>query len=363
MADETTEIEPESFEDTAGAAWDAQVAAEEPENEGTKGDFGGDGAGQARSEDASGEGEVSQTSPGEGGEVVKSGEEKGEGEPEGDRTDDLNAPAHWAAEHQEMFRSQTPEAQAWLLGRHRAMEGAYTQRNQEMAEYERQLQPLGQAMEKWQGYLNQVGQGGPQAFETLMTVEHALRTGTMPQKRAMIAKLAQDYSISFEDESSEDYKAPDPQVTALQQQVQQLQAGQQYNILSAQQQREEGHLSEINSFAAAQTEGGQPYAPYFEEVKEDMIRMAQAYYGSGQQPGLVALYEQACWANPQVRAKMVSADRHSADQMRKSDEKERLQKAKLASGGISGTGSLSQKEQPRSVEDIASALWDESVAG
>ena len=90
--------------------------------------------------------------------------------------------------------------------------------------------------------------------------------------------------------------------------------------------------------------------------------MAQAY-GPGQQPELVALYEQACWANPQVRAKMVSADKHSADQTRKADEKERLQKAKLASGGISGTGSLSQKEQPQTIEELISSVYDANVAG
>ena len=143
-----------------------------------------------------------------------------------------------------------------------------------------------------------------------MGTEHQLRTGTMAQKRAVLTKLAQDYQISFEDEASPDYQAPDPQVTALQQQVQQLQGAQQYNILSAQQQRQDAQLNEINSFAAAQTEQGQPYAPYFEEVKEDMVRMAQAYGSTGQQPGLSELYEQACWANPQVRAKMVSADKH-----------------------------------------------------
>ena len=226
MADtETTETEPESFEDAAGAAWDAQVAEEEPENEDAKGAIGGDGAGEARAEDASGEGEGPQAGAEEGKEGVRSGEEGGDEGQEGDGTDDLTPPAHWAAEHQEMFRAQTPEAQAFLMERHKSMEGAYTQRNQEMAEYERQLQPIGQAIGKWQGYLNQVGQAAPQAFDTLMNVEHQLRTGTMPQKRAVLTKLAQDYSISFEDEASPDYQAPDPQVMALQQQMQQLQAG------------------------------------------------------------------------------------------------------------------------------------------
>ena len=57
-----------------------------------------------------------------------------------------------------MFRAQTPEAQAFIMERHRSMEGAYTQRTQELAEYERQLQPIGQALGKWQPYLEP---GGP----------------------------------------------------------------------------------------------------------------------------------------------------------------------------------------------------------
>ena len=350
MADELAPEAEESFEDTAGAAWDAAVAAdEEPEN--------GDAA---RAEAEAGEGE-----PGaDEGEQAEAAKEEPDGDAEGDASAGLlDAPTHWAAEDQTMFRAQTPEAQKFLLERNHGMEAAHTKRSQEVAEETRAIQPLSQMASKWGGYLGQVGQDPAQAFDMLMAAEHQLRTGTLPQKRAMLQKLAQDYAISFEDESNPEYQAPDPQVMALQQQMQQLQAGQQFNILSAQQQRESEQLHEITAFRSAQTEAGQLANPYCEEVGEDMVRLAQANVLAGQQPTIAELYEQACWANPQVRAKLIAAEKHSADQVRKTDEKARLGKAKLASGGISGAGSPSQKEQPKTIEEEISDRWDEMVAG
>ena len=50
----------------------------------------------------------------------------------------VEAPQHWSQQDREFFTRQTPEAQQWLLQRHRSMEGDYTRKQQEAAEWRRQ---------------------------------------------------------------------------------------------------------------------------------------------------------------------------------------------------------------------------------
>lgn len=54
----------------------------------------------------------------------------------------LEPPENWSEEHKAAFRSQTPEAQRFLLERHRQMEAGVTQKFQSLAEKERALAGL-----------------------------------------------------------------------------------------------------------------------------------------------------------------------------------------------------------------------------
>ncbi len=48
--------------------------------------------------------------------------------------DDLTPPAHWSDEDKAIFEQQSPEGKAFILRRHRAMEGDYTRKTQLVAE-------------------------------------------------------------------------------------------------------------------------------------------------------------------------------------------------------------------------------------
>jgi len=54
----------------------------------------------------------------------------------------LEPPAHWSEEKKEVFRRLTPEAQRFLLDRHREMEGDYTRKTQLLAEQARAVAGL-----------------------------------------------------------------------------------------------------------------------------------------------------------------------------------------------------------------------------
>ena len=48
--------------------------------------------------------------------------------------DEFEPPQHWSEEHKATFREQSPEAKKFLLDRHKAMEGDYTQKTQQLAQ-------------------------------------------------------------------------------------------------------------------------------------------------------------------------------------------------------------------------------------
>ena len=88
-------------------------------------------------------------------------------------SDVMEPPAHWPEEQKELFRSQSPEGQRFLLERHRQMEADYTRKTQHLAEQARAvagLQGLAQRLNvdpafrtHLQSYFQQQQQGQPQA--------------------------------------------------------------------------------------------------------------------------------------------------------------------------------------------------------
>ena len=266
----------------------------------------------------------------------------------------IEPPAHWSAADQTMFRGQSPDAQLWLLERHKSMEADYTRKTQEVA-------PLRDALAQWQPYLEQIGATPDKAFGFLVGAEYQLRTGTEAQKRAMLIQLAHDYGITLDTGADhatgagmdeDDPFAADMRaiVAPIQQEVQQLRAGFETQASAAQQAQAASAVEQVRLFREEMTGAGTPAHPYFDEVQEAMTRLAQADRAAGQTPVLSDLYERAIWSVPEVRAKLLAAQQHAAAQEAERAKRERVAKAKTASGSITGGGSA-PKEQPKSLRE------------
>ena len=271
----------------------------------------------------------------------------------------LDAPHHWAVEHQEMFRKLDPEAQSFLVDRHKDMEGDYTRRTQEIA-------PLRNATEKWAPYLNQMQADPAQTFDKLMQHEYVLRTGTNEQKAQMLLSLARDYQVDMrpngngEPPSAEEdpfgiQEKIQAAVNPVMQQVQQLGNFQQQQQGYSQQTSQAAAQKNIDQFRDSKGADGKPAHPYFSEVFDDMLAMAQAKQALNQTPDIADLYERAIWSNASVRAKMQAAERHESRQT----EQQRQARAKVASGSLAGGGG-SQTEQPKGRREAIEAAFDAS---
>ena len=269
----------------------------------------------------------------------------------------LDAPHHWAVEHQELFRGLDPKAQSFLMDRSREMDAAHTKRSQEIA-------PLRNAAEKWNPYLSQIQAEASQVFDSLMQHEYGLRTGTNEQKMNILLGLARDYGVNFgqngngEMPSAEEdpfgiHEKIQAAVNPVMQQVQQLNGSFQQQGYSQQQASQAAEQKNIEEFRDRKGADGKPAHPYFSEVFDDMLAMAQTQKTAGQTPDLAQLYDQAIWSNASVRAKVQAAERHTSKQA----EQQRQKRASIASGSLAGGGG-SQTEQPEGIRDSLVASWD-----
>lgn len=179
----------------------------------------------------------------------------------------LEPHARWSDDEKAKFGALTPEAKQFALDIERRNEAAFTRKTQEFAEFKRSADPLVQAVHPFADYISQLGmQPGP-AVGKLLQAEMTLRTGTADQKVGMLASLASQYGIDLAAMSRGQPPQANPIVTQLHQQVGQLadRLGmyEQQHALTEQQHA----VSQIEAFANAKDEAGQPKYPHFERFR------------------------------------------------------------------------------------------------
>ena len=229
------------------------------------------------------------------------------------------------------------------------MIGAHTQRSQEIA-------PLRAVTDEWQPYLDQVAefQGvesipAAEAITGLLQTERALRTADPEQKRAMLEHLAEQYGAAPLDAMPHGWREGD---AAVAQQAQEA-APEPVNEF-AQAQAVNAAQGQIDQFKAATNDDGSPRYPFFDQVTQEMTRLAHADQMHGVTPDLDNLYNRATWGDANLRQRALAHRDAQAEAGRKSSERAKIAKARSASVSLSGgSGPAGRAEDPgRSTEDI-----------
>lgn len=271
------------------------------------------------------------------------GEPPAEGEEE-QQPEAQSAPITWDPKDQEMFNGLPPAAQA------RISELVQSTEQREL-ELRQSVAPMAQALDYWTPFAQNIGADPLQMFNDAMSVVHTLRTGTNQQKIGVLQKLAADFGV----------EAPEPEIDPKQdpygvqrqirdaearwrQENDQLRAQLQQN--SAQQQNAGANavMAELTAFRDEKAADGKtPAHPFFSEALPHMQARAGQFAAAGQQiPPVAQLYDEVCWANPSIRAKMQAA----ANAQAKSKRKNRTTVPGLAGGSAKGA-----KERPAPMKD------------
>lgn len=224
------------------------------------------------------------------------------------------APNTWKKEVAEKWGALPPEVQAEVERReadfHRGIE-QYKQKAQFAEVMERTFAPFAATLQS-------LNISPDRAVSELLAADHRLRYGAPHEKAAYFAQLAGAYGIDLNSVVQPDQQPIDPNVSALQQQLQQLQGWVQQKSQLEQQQEQHALNSEIAAFAA------DPNHSHFESVRGHMAALLQA----GQAKNLADAYEQAVYANPATRAAMLQ-------QQAAKEREEQAKKAQAAKAAAS----------------------------
>ena len=168
-----------------------------------------------------------------------------------------------------------------------------------------------------------------------------MRTGSPAQQIQVLRNLIQSYGISPDGRNE---PPPDPRLAALENQIYQMQAGNQAAMMAQQQARVAATSQTLHDFATQKDDAGNLAHPYFGELEQDMTRLAAADVQAGLQPELNDLYERAMWSNARVREKVLAAqDGQKAEERRKAARKARRAGSSISGGGAppsDGSGSI-----------------------
>lgn len=214
------------------------------------------------------------------------------------------APDHWPAEDKALFAKATPDAQAFLLRRHKEMEADYTKKTQAVAP----LQPYAPLEAKYAGYHRSIGASTAQVADSLLTTEYQLRTGTPEQRRQIVSNIARQYGVNLDPAQA---GPVDPALQAAQplieQQIAAAVAPLQANLAAFQQQRETDRIAQngqaIEAFKATKNPDGTAKYPHFDAVVESMTQLMQANIATN----LDDAYDKAVWSNPALRDASIAA--------------------------------------------------------
>jgi len=190
----------------------------------------------------------------------------------------------------------------------------YRQQAEIAREFEEASKPFEQTM-------RQLGVRPVQAFQALLAADHKLRYSQGQEKARYFAELAREYGVDLQQVAP--LPPLPPEYQQMQQELRQLrQQQEQFNRQQTQ------HLgAEIEEFAATHE--------HFEKLRGPMGVLLE----NGHAKGLPDAYEKAMWADPDIRASLISKQTEEAT--KKAQESALAQRQKAASVSVKGSSPAS----------------------
>lgn len=203
-----------------------------------------------------------------------------------------------------------------------------------------------QAIAPYMQTMQQIGVQPAFAVQRLFAADHALRSGSPQQKQQMLMQIARDYQVDMNFDPAQMSPMSDPNIMALQMQIQQMRDQMTQQEKAAKEREEQSFNNEIQRFSS------DPAHIHFEEVRAEMAALFQA----GLVTSLKDAYERAIYDNPVVRAKVLAKQQEEALARQKAEAAQKAQDAKrAASVNVSRRGTLPPVKPQGTMEDTARA--------
>ena len=336
----------ESLSDTLAEAFkaDAEDSVEPPESEpeqDTPEEPSGDAASDEGTEEVAASGESTSD---------EETDQTEEGETSTTETPPLDPPARFSELDKITFLSLPRESQEFIVKRNQETEAAYTRKTQELAVHRKTAEDFAAVVKPYEAYMASLGVHPLKVTQVLLAAEHTLRTGTPQQKIKILAQFAKDYDVNLDELSDQTEGEPvSPEIAQLNQRQTVLERQLHGATAQANLQVQTNADTHIKAFAEERNAEGQLLRPFFEDVRVAMGSLVDANFSAidealknGQTPppelDMQTAYENAAWANPQLREAHFAMQRKEAEQGAERDrstatkqaEQERKEKAKKA---------------------------------
>lgn len=255
----------------------------------------------------------------------------------------VKAPAGWKPETRELFDSLPDSVKAEVARREFEISETLNKTGAER----RVAYEFMQAAQPYEQHYRAMGIDSISAARQLFQADHSLRTGSRSQKAETIAQAIKEYGVDLEAlndvllgqaPKEAPASAYDQELRSRLERMEQFAYQQQHSAAQAQQ-------TQINT--SIEQFANDPKNEFFNDVAPLMIGLLQ----SGSAPDLKSAYEQACYANPNVRNVLT--------------QREQANKAKLAAGSASlpvkgpRNGNQPAPQRFKSTRDALEAAWSQ----
>lgn len=267
----------------------------------------------------------------------------------------VEPPAHWPEDAKAKFKALTPEAQGFLLERHKAMEADYTRKTQAIAPL-REFEPVAQMFAPYRQQLASQGLTPATIIQRWASMEQALSN---PQTALQaIRNIVRAYNIDVAQltgNGEQHQQYVDPEIKSLKDELAALKRESESRQRTELAAKQDATLSEMEAFAQQKDGSGNLAHPHFDEVIADMTALAHAERMAGRQPKLQDLYDRAVWANPTTRAKLTAAQQAAAAKKAHDEAMAKSKRANTAGASVSGSPNGSGAA-PASEEDLRTTI-------
>lgn len=266
----------------------------------------------------------------------------------------IDSPLSWSGEMKAKWATVPPEVQAYVAKRETEAHQAITRAGQEIKAYA----PVRQLLEQNGDTFKQYGISQEEGLSRLLGMENWLRA----DGPAAIKELAKAYNVdlsrlapqSTAEAATTDQGTADPRVSTLAQDLASAQAELRKvtSYLTAQQRRdheaEQARVSDANAALARQIAefANDTKHPHFESVRKQMGALMSA----DENLSLEDAYEQATYAIPDIRQRILS-DQRKADEDKQAKERQRLASEARRAGSVNVKSQTGAGQAPKSMDD------------
>lgn len=278
------------------------------------------------------------------GEATEPTEDEDGSEEDGETAEGVEPPDSWSQEAKEAFKEAAPAIQEQIAKREKEFKVGL-QKNAEDAKFGKQIE---QIVSPYRAMIQAEGGDVPSAIQDLLNTAYVLRNAGPEQKKQLFTGLARQFGVDlseFQSNNEPDEEFVDPEVKKLRAELNQLKQQNEYQVQSQRQAQVQELQAQIQAFAS------DPKNEHFEKVKHVMSGLLQ----SGAAKTLQDAYDQAVWADPDIRTKLSKKKSSEAELKKRKDQKAKSEQKKKAAGtqvkGDDVPGTKSSKEMS----------WDEEL--